>query len=437
MTTSANISPNHDPYVIDLLRLTLTPGLGPVLIARLLEHFGDPSAALGSSASQLAAVQGIGPKKSDAIARALTDPQASVRVQQELELAARIGVRFVALSAAGAGSGGAGQYPSLLAEIPDPPPLLAVRGSLEPLSRDRYTIAIVGSRTCSHYGLEQADRFATALAQAGLCVVSGGARGIDTAAHRAALRVGGRTLVVMGCGLAECYPPDNSELFEQIVAGDHGALISELPLRTPPSSENFPSRNRIICGMSLGTIVIEGSKRSGSLITARTALEQGREVFALPGRVDSPTSEGPLELIKESAAALITHPDDVLASLQTAAEHLHRGTHAVRYAAPAPTSRTGATQAATTLFAETPASSPRTATTKPAPSPAQTPAQPEIRDAGLTDSQRGLVAALTEPMSLDELARRTGFSPAALRADLTILEIRKRVKRAGTLVARA
>jgi DNA processing protein len=251
-----------------------------------------------------------------------------------------------------------------------------------------------------------------ALAQAGLTIVSGGARGIDTAAHRAVLRVKGRTIAVLGCGLSHCYPPDNHDLFDTIAAG-HGAVVSELPLATPPNAENFPARNRIISGLSLGVLVIEAGRRSGALITARLAAEDhGREVFGIPARVDSASSAGSLDLIKSGGAAMVTHPDDVLAGLESPARHVHGGTHEARYAPIQHELNFGA------------------------PSPTPTPTGQTPRDAALTPSQAAILAALDEPRSLDDLARLVMSEPGALRADVTVLEIRRRVERRGSLLAR-
>jgi DNA processing protein len=394
--------PTFDPVTRDLLRLTLTPGFGPVLIARALELFGSPAAVLSASEAALRRVRGIGDDRARTIAAGMHETEGPA--DDELGLAERLGVSILAAHDP--------QYPPLLKQLADAPPLLYVRGRIDIAEEDRYPIAIVGSRSCTAYGVEQSERFAMALAQAGLTVISGGARGIDTAAHRSVLRVKGRTVAVLGCGLSHCYPPDNHDLFDTIAAG-HGAVVSELPLSTPPNAENFPARNRIISGLSLGVLVIEAGRRSGALITARLAAEDhGREVFALPARVDSASSAGSLDLIKAGGAAMVTHPDDVLAALESPARHAHRGTHEARYA---------------------PAQAELTFDSKPTTEPATSKSP---RDAALTATQTAILAALDEPRSLDDLARLTQREPGALRADVTVLEIRRRVERKGAMLVR-
>lgn len=398
--------PSTTQDTLDLLRLTLTPGLGPVLISRAIDLFGSPAAVLAASEPALRRVKGIGDDRARAIVGGL---EASKRAaDDELALADTLGVEILGRTDP--------LYPPLLAQINDAPPILYIRGHLDHANLDRFTVGIVGSRSCTQYGTEQAERFSGALAQAGLTIVSGGARGIDTAAHRAAMRVKGRTIAVLGCGLNEAYPPDNRELFDRIAAGS-GAVISELPLRTPPSAENFPARNRIISGLSLGTLVIEAAKRSGALITARLAAEDhGREVFALPARVDSASAAGSLELIKSGGAQMVTHPDDLLAALESPARHLHQGTHEARYAS------------ASELFEadDTTASEPI------APSPTAA----SIRDTGLSVSQRAVLDALDKPRGMDELAAVLNTPAHTLRADITMLEVKRRVRRRGTLLER-
>jgi len=380
--------PAVSPRLFDLLRLTMTPGLGPVLVARLLESFGSAEHALRASPRDLERVRGIGGGTSSAIARGLKDSAALA--ERELELAERHGVAILAL--------GDEDYPPLLASIPSAPPILYVRGGLRPADADAFPVAIVGSRACTAYGVEQAERFAGVLASNGLTVVSGGARGIDSAAHRGALRAGGRTIVVLGCGLMHAYPPDNAPLYDRVADGG-GAIVSELPMSVAPTPENFPGRNRIISGLSLGVLVIEAAEGSGALITARHAgEEQGREVMALPGRVDSPASAGSHDLIKRGGAALVTGPADVVGALESAARHLAAGTHGARFADPS-----------AGLF-------------EPAPPPA----------ANLSERQQRIVSALGAPRSTDELVALTDLSAADLRVELTMLEIAGRVRRSGT-----
>lgn len=388
-----------------VLRLTLIPGLGPVRIARLIETLGSADAVLHASETALTRARGVGAGLARTV---VAEREASAdRVARELDLAHELGVEFLALGAPG--------YPPLLASIPNPPPILSMRGSLDP-DADRYPVAVVGSRAATAYGIEQAERFAGMLASSGLTVVSGGARGIDTAGHRAALRIGGRTIAVLGCGLAHTYPPENRALFDEIAAG-HGAVLSELPLQTNPAAENFPMRNRIISGLSLGVLVVEAAAGSGALITARLAAEEhGREVTAIPGRIDSPASEGVNDLLKKGGAALVTDPADVIEQLEAPARHLHAGVHADRYADPIqpPSIFDGITQDADS----------------------HADAGAGVATANLSDAQRIIVRSLVEPMAMDELARRTGMDAAALRSEVTMLEIRRLVQRVGPVVQR-
>jgi DNA processing protein len=202
-------------------------------------------------------------------------------------------------------------YPAQLKHIPDPPLCLYVRGSLEPA--DAVAVAVVGSRRCSFYGIEQTRRFASGLASVGFTVVSGLARGIDGHAHRAALAAGGRTVAVLGNGLASVYPPEHAELADQVAAS--GAVVSELPMLVGPEAGHFPRRNRIIVGLSLGVIVVEAGRRSGALISARLASEYNREVFAVPGRVDVDNSAGTNSMIRGGQAKLAASLEDVLDEL--------------------------------------------------------------------------------------------------------------------------
>jgi len=394
----------------DLLALTLIPGLGPVLIGRAAAHLGSAAAVLEASPAQLQTVPGIGPEK----AKAFFESRSAAReaAKRAVERAAAVNARVIGLHD--------DEYPPLLRTINDPPPILFVRGAFDHgpapgAGGDRYPLAIVGSRACTQYGREQTARFAAALGSAGITIVSGGARGIDTAAHAASIRSGGRTFVVLGCGIAKAYPPENQPLFEQIVSEGRGVIISELPIDTPPAAENFPARNRIISGLSLGVLVIEAARGSGSLITARLAAEDhGREVFALPGRVDSGASEGANELIKTGGAHAVTAPADILAMLEQPARHAFSGTHAARYGQGVSTDAP--------LFSS------------PSPSPI---ASVSLGVATLTDTQKRIHKVLESPLSADDLLKATGLEPAQLRADLTILELRRVVTRSGSRFERA
>ncbi len=281
------------------LRFHLASGVGPILFRRLIEAFGDIHALSEAGPRQWAKVDGMGPKRAEAIAAVTGD-----RVDDELAAAEAADVGVYCWSDAG--------YPDALKTIYDGPPVVYIRGKVD--KADAVAVGVVGSRRCSHYGLEQAGRFSQLLARAGFTVVSGGARGIDSAAHRGALAAGGRTVMVAGCGLDTVYPPENAELFEQIVATGQGILLSELPMGTGVKGENFPKRNRIISGLSLGVLVVEAAPRSGALISARFAAEQNRVVFAVPGRVDSPASRGTNQLIREGAI-LVQDLDDLLEDL--------------------------------------------------------------------------------------------------------------------------
>lgn len=411
-----------------MLRLTLTPDLGPIRIRRLIERFGSAVEVLAASGAELAAVKlgGRAVPRPDRLVAALRESEGLAH--QELELAARLGVRIVAV-------GGPG-YPELLGSIPNPPPIIYVRGEIHAATADRYPVAIVGSRHCSAYGIEQSERFASVLGQAGLTIVSGGARGIDTAAHRGSIRLpAGRTVAVLGCGLAHCYPPENAAMFDEIASG-RGAIISELPLRTAPAAENFPARNRIISGMSLGVIVIEAGDRSGALITARLAAEDhGREVMAVPGRVDSPASVGTLKLLKAGGATLVTEPGDVIELLETPARHHFAGTHAVRYTPLTSDADGGHGEPARIDHL------PAEGDDRPPPESmlfdvsglrsGATP-RPEVDVATEPDPlRRAVLGALAEPLSIDELASKLGADAGGLRGVMTMLEIERRVVREG------
>ncbi len=285
---------DSDPLLANL-RLALVPGVGPVTRQALLERFGSAEAVLAAAPSQLREVAGVG----TTLARKIVAANDEVDAERELNLCREHGVTILADTDP--------LYPRLLREIHNPPAFLFVHGEVK--SEDALAVAIVGTRHASTYGRQQAERLAAGLARAGLTIVSGLARGIDAAAHRAALQAGGRTLAVLGSGVLNIYPPEHQGLADEIRAC--GALISENPPMSEPVSGAFPQRNRLISGLSLGVIVVEAAERSGALITARHAMEQGREVFAVPGRVDSRTSRGCHRLIRDGAK-LVECVEDVL-----------------------------------------------------------------------------------------------------------------------------
>jgi len=275
----------HSADIEQWLSLIRAEGVGPVNFRKLVEKFGSVQAVLGASVAQMTKVDGIGDKTAERIART----RGQFNVAAELELAETCGVWLMTLDDE--------RYPAALKQTYDPPPVLYVKGTL--CRQDNLAVAMVGSRRCSQYGLEQASRFSHFLASTGFTIVSGLARGIDSASHRGALSAKGRTIAVQGCGLMHAYPPENKSLFEQIA--DNGAIVSELPMRYEPLSENFPGRNRIIAGLSMATLVVEASLKSGALITAQASLENNREVMAVPGQIDNPACAGSNKLLKQGA----------------------------------------------------------------------------------------------------------------------------------------
>ncbi len=275
--------------------LAMAPGVGSVLYKRLTQTLGSPAEVFRAPLKALRQIEGIGPQVAASIKKFDWQPM----VEKELRLSEKNGIKLVTWEDM--------EYPGNLKPIYDPPPLLYVRGSLMP--QDAIAVAMVGSRYPTTYGQLAAERISSGLSRKGVTVVSGLARGVDSFAHRGALVGGGRTIGVLGCGADIIYPPENRDLFEQVAA--QGAVVSEFPLGTPPDSDHFPIRNRIISGLSLGVAVVEATLRSGSLITARFALDQGRDVYAVPGNVDSARSEGTNRLIKEGAR-LVTRAEDIL-----------------------------------------------------------------------------------------------------------------------------
>jgi len=294
---------NHPPdsadqELIDMLGLSLISGVGPRTRMALVERFGSPAAVLAAAPSELRAVKGIGPKMLEKIHQA----DREVDARAVIDFCRRHDIDILTEADA--------DYPRALREIHDPPGVLFVRGGIKP--HDALAVGIVGTRHGTQYGLRQAERLAGSLARAGLTIISGLARGIDAAAHRGALAAGGRTIAVLASGVVNIYPSEHAQLADEIIA--QGALISEAPPHAEPLSGTFPQRNRLISGMSLGVIVVEAADRSGALITARHAMEQGRDVFAVPGNVDNRMSRGCHRLIRDGAK-LVESADDVLEEL--------------------------------------------------------------------------------------------------------------------------
>jgi DNA processing protein len=275
-------------------RLKSVPGVGNLLFKRLMDRFRRPEAVLEASEDELLQVEGM----SQRLARAILNHGVPEQVRRELDRLALTAYQVVTMADSG--------YPPLLREIPDPPPFLYVYGSLPVTTK---AIAVVGSRNATDYGLHMTRRLCADLAVRQMMIVSGMARGIDTAAHEGALQGKGKTVAVLGSGLERIYPSQNKDLFHRIA--ENGAVISEFALQAEPEAHHFPLRNRIISGMCLGTVVVEATKKSGSLITARLAAEQNREVFAVPGSVQSFKSIGTHTLIKQGAK-LVEHAQDIL-----------------------------------------------------------------------------------------------------------------------------
>ncbi|GAB6137667.1 DNA-processing protein DprA [Halanaerobaculum tunisiense] len=277
--------------------LTKVPGLGPIKIKRLLNYFGDAKGIWQADKEGLYNISGIGPQVSSKIMTA----KEQFNSQQELQQLEKFQVKVVTLNDT--------CYPKLLKEIYDPPPVLYYKGDISSLLKP--CIAIVGSRDCTSYGRQVANRLGHRLAQMGITIVSGLAYGIDTAGHKGALQTG-TTAAVLGSGLDTIYPAENKELAQRIIT--QGSLVSSFPLGVAPEAHNFPVRNRIISGLAIGTIVVEAAQKSGSLITANLALEQGREVFAIPGDITRDQSVGTNDLIK-TGAKLVQDIDDIIEEL--------------------------------------------------------------------------------------------------------------------------
>ena len=376
----------------DWLQLAMTAGIGPILTQRLIVAAGSAAEACSASPSLIAGIEGIGQVKASKVHGALR--QAATLVDEELDRAASLGVTILCRDDE--------RYPVLLRSIPDPPVVLYIKGTLE--DRDLNAVAIVGSRKCSYYGREQADRFAALLAGSGFTVISGGARGVDSAAHRGALsHPDGRTIAVLGCGVDVVYPPENTSLFDQIA--QRGALVSEYPLGTSPLAENFPRRNRIVSGMSRGVLVVEADVKSGALITARQAADDhNRPVFAIPGRIDNPLSAGPHLLIRDGAV-LVEKLEDLIEGLEPL---------------PAQAYETTLFDAAASANAE-PAG---TAATAPPTPPRQEPVP------SLTERQQLLLEHLSkDPANVDQIIERTALPAHQVLQELTLLSLKGIIRR--------
>lgn len=269
------------PYYLAFARVK---GIGAVRIRKLKAHFGSLQLAWSASEFDLAAAS-LDTKVIGALAQA----RRSIVPEQEVERLASVGAAAITWEDAG--------YPKLLREVADPPPVLFVKGALT--EADAWAVSIVGTRRATVYGREVTEMLSAELARNNITIVSGMARGIDAIAHQTALKAGGRTVAVLGCGVDVVYPPEHRKLAQQIV--ENGALVSDYPIGTPPDALNFPPRNRIISGLSLGVVVVEADERSGALITAEFAAEQGRDVFAVPGNIFNRTSRGTNRLIQQGA----------------------------------------------------------------------------------------------------------------------------------------
>ena len=361
-------SPEFAEELVFAVALTLADGIGPKLQSALLEEFGSARQVLAQPLESLLRVRGIGTKT----ANSLVDPTLIDQARHILQQCRDLSIDVLSQTHA--------EYPRRLPEICDAPTILYRKGVLLP--QDELSIAIVGSRRCTAYGRRHAERLSAGLSRAGFTIVSGLARGIDAAAHRAALQAGGRTLAVLASGVRDIYPPEHKELAAEIA--QQGALLSEMPIDQRPLPGLFPQRNRIISGLCLGVLVIEATRNSGALYTTRHAMEQGREVFALPGQVDSIASEGCHDLIRDGVT-LVRGVDDVLSALGPL---------------PMPTSPTSAV----TIH------SPRELVLNP-----------------LESQVLNLIS--TQPVYIDDLLREAAIETSRVLATLTVLEMRRLIRR--------
>lgn len=361
------------------IALNMMEGIGPVTVRTLASSLGSVQAVLEADESALVQANGVGHD----LARKILEQRGEVDPEGEIERASAIGACIITPLDE--------EYPRQLKEIHDPPLALYILGRLE--SKDQNSIAVVGTRRATHYGRDSAERLSYELAQAGFVVVSGLALGIDTAAHKGALKAGGRTIGVIGSGLDCIYPSENRTLAKEIA--ECGAVISEFTLGRQPDKTSFPIRNRIISGMSLGTVVVQAGTTSGAMITASQALEQGRSVFAVPGRIDSHASRGPHRLIRDGAR-LIENVDDVIDELQ----FLLPGSASLR-AENTRNASSGGLVSANAL--------------------------PAVAD--LSEHESRLVSMLTDDaMDVDSMIRESGLKPATVSSTLIGLEMKKIIR---------
>lgn len=370
---------NLDDETMALLRLTMCEGIGDDAVHRLVDTFGSAGAVMEASRSDLTRVQGLG----NTLAERITTGPPDERVDKELDLMDRARTRLLPFHA--------DDYPLPLKQLGrSAPPLLRIRGEYS--RDDMLSVAIVGSRNCTHYGRSQARRFGMALSGYGFTIISGLARGIDTEAHRAAVQANGRTIALMGCGLARIDTVEDPELALSIT--ENGALISELSMEAPPLPRHFPPRNRLISGLALGVLVVQAGRKSGSLISARWAGEQGKDIFAIPGQVNSPASHGCHQLIRDGAL-LVEKPAEVLDDLGPLPEEFRQ--HAKN--------------------------------------------QHEDIDTGGGDSEKSHAVSLTdnqekvlellgsEPRQIDDIIDETGMSPPVVSSALLTMEIKGLVEK--------
>jgi DNA processing protein len=346
------------PDIESWIALSLVPEIGPVTFRRLFSIYGDPAAVFAAPGKELSAIDGVGQRK----AKNIKNFSAWKDIGKQIREIERCNAKVLTFPSP--------EYPAMLRQLEDAPVILYVRGTVR--DEDRFAVALVGTRKATPYGRIVAEKLSSELGASGFTIVSGMARGIDTMAHAGALSSGGRTIAVLGSGIDKAYPPENRVLMEKIAGS--GCVVSEFPLGTEPNRENFPRRNRLISGLSMGVVVVEAAAGSGALITAASALEQNREVFAVPGNITSPSSAGANDLIKRGAK-LIQGPSDIIEELAPMLRGFVRAGERLK--------------------------------------------------AGITDEEKKVCDILTgEPMHIDALSRELSLSPEKALVTLLNLEIK-------------